>query len=306
MRVRRFFTIIITVMIGIAYSHLLFSNEKQIVPIDKNELSESKKLNTQALELFNKGDIKEAIEIWERASRLAIAPELGCTVNVEVSNNLGFAYYKLGNGHFPDAVKYLECAMIVNPKRWTVYLNLGDLYDSLNEQEKAISNYRKVLELKPDYKYADKLQGKISKGSTSVKLNNESNTQVDGLPINLGDTISDVKRKYSTNLDPVPNKEGYCKECSHLYLKSKGINILFNTEGKVISITLQTPFSGRIKGVKINDSKFQVESLLCTPAKKTIPPMSTRNAYLYYFDDVTTTKIDFDRSDNVEHIYLYK
>lgn len=139
------------------------------------ELTKSEDLNKQALKLFNQGNIRDAIKLWEQAIKLAIIPGLGYTSNSDALNNLGFAYYKLGlktrsEEHFHLAQMYLEQTTEVDPARWVAYLNLGDLFVELDWPERAVENYKKLLELNPDYKNAEKIKIKISKLSEKINV----------------------------------------------------------------------------------------------------------------------------------------
>jgi ankyrin repeat protein len=135
-------------------------------------LKESRELNEEALKLYKQSKLKEAISIWENAYNLAIMPNHKITVNAEVINNLGFAYYKLAKKenndmYFDKAEKYLKEVLIIDGTRWLTYLNLGDLYSERGNHKEAIKNYRRLLEIKPDYNYANNIKNKIR------ELNNE-------------------------------------------------------------------------------------------------------------------------------------
>jgi tetratricopeptide (TPR) repeat protein len=131
------------------------------------EVQDSERLNKEALEYFNKGDLDRAIIIWEKAKDLAIIPGLGFTSNAEVLNNLGFAYYKLAkktknDAHYKRAEYYLDGTIQVDYKRWEAHLNLGDLYVEMNNPKNALQSYEKLLELNPTYKRADEIKAKIT------------------------------------------------------------------------------------------------------------------------------------------------
>lgn len=133
-----------------------------------SEVKDSERLNQEALEYFKKGNIEQAITIWKKAKDFAIIPGLGFTSNAEVLNNLGFAYYKMGRDYYPEAIEYLKSALEVDPNRLTIYLNLGDIYKAMVQRALAVDNYKKVLELKPDYKYAARLKREITAYNMSV------------------------------------------------------------------------------------------------------------------------------------------
>ena len=138
------------------------------------EMAKSKKLNNQALQLFKKGQIKKAIAVWKHATDLSIIPGLGYTANAEVLNNLGFAYYKLGENYYSDAEEYLTEALQVDPQRWIIYLNLGDLYSNMGRYNMAIENYKRLLELKSDYEYAYEIKKKIELLKTKSNYSRKS------------------------------------------------------------------------------------------------------------------------------------
>lgn len=138
----------------------------------KRRKSDSKKLNEKALGLFKRGKIDEAIRIWEKVD--------GDVINAEILTNLGFAYYTLGKKTndtryfsydakdrkakptpFEEAHRYLNDALVKEPKRWSTLLNLGDLFYETNEFVLAIINYEKLLEVKPDYKHSDVIKNRI-------------------------------------------------------------------------------------------------------------------------------------------------
>lgn len=149
---------------GIYINEQSIRNTKDNAIIDDN-MTRATELDKKAVELFKKGSINEAIDIWNEAKNLAILPELGQTAHAAVLNNLGFAYYKLylkerDSENYTLAKTNLEDSLISAP-RWTAYLNLADLYFEGNEHEKALSYFEMLLEIKPNYKYAKKIHEKI-------------------------------------------------------------------------------------------------------------------------------------------------
>lgn len=127
----------------------------------------SEALNEQALKVFKAGDIEEAIRIWRFATGFYYGdPRAGFTSNAEVSNNLGFAYYKLFResgdyDHFRSAYYNFQHALEVEPRRWQAYLNMGDLELEMKAYNSARYDYEKLLELNPSYKYEDKIKERI-------------------------------------------------------------------------------------------------------------------------------------------------
>jgi len=140
----------------------------------KKRISDSKKLNEKALDLFKRGKIDEAIRIWEKVV------QDGEVTNAEILTNLGFAYYTLGKKTndtknfsydledtnakptpYERAADYFEDALVKEPKRWSTLLNLGDLFYETNEFVLAIMHYEKLLKVKPDYKHSDVTKNRI-------------------------------------------------------------------------------------------------------------------------------------------------
>ena len=53
-----------------------------------------------------------------------------------------------------DAIFFLERAIIVDPKNYKSYYNLGNLYLETGNLSKAMDNYRRAIKLKEDFAYA--------------------------------------------------------------------------------------------------------------------------------------------------------
>lgn len=124
-------------------------------------------LNDKALRAFERGEIQEALGLWEKAYGLALLPFIGLTANAEVINNLGFAYHKIARktrstAEYQKAVKYYKETIRVDKRRWQVYLNYADYYREVKNPRHAIENYELLLELNPNYKHADKIRNKIT------------------------------------------------------------------------------------------------------------------------------------------------
>jgi len=146
------------------------------------DLKKTINLSATALLLFKEGKIDEAITMWENA----IALNTG-GLSAESYNNFGYAYYKKAKTsmqpeYYEKAAKYLEFSIQMQPKRWAAHLNLADVYLEQRDFSSAIQHYKKLLELKPDYKYASKIREKISRLSSehgeyaSIVLHKDSTT----------------------------------------------------------------------------------------------------------------------------------
>lgn len=129
---------------------------------EHRDAKKSKNNSAKALSLFKTGKIDDAIKLWESAIQL----EAG-GLSTEDYNNLGYAYYvKAKSSKLPDlyeeAEKYLQIALEHQPKRWVAHLNMADVNVEQNDFIGAIKHYKKLLELKPDYKNATSIREKIS------------------------------------------------------------------------------------------------------------------------------------------------
>lgn len=133
--------------------------------------------------------------------------------------------------------------------------------------------------------------------------------QVVGLPIKLGDPIETVKTALQTSLEPEESTSASQTNQKALRLKTKGIWVFFDKASRTSTIRLDAPFSGNVGGIKISDSLALLEKTLGKPAKImkigfAIP--GRYDPYLYYIDDVTTVRFDFDRDGLIETIFVLK
>jgi len=113
-------------------------------------------INEQGVELMKEGKYEEASDkFYEAYLRNDDAGTASCLY----TNNLGFAYYKMGK--YEDAVNYLKEAVECDSGRAVAYLNLGDAYAKLNRNVEARQAYAKYLELAPDSKSAPAVKKKL-------------------------------------------------------------------------------------------------------------------------------------------------
>jgi hypothetical protein len=131
-----------------------------------NHTTQLSSLNQAALEDFRTDKPNGAIDNWLDAADLIDQFNINSSLAAEVLNNLGYAYYKTGN--YEEAEKYLLKSKDIDGSRWSVYLNLGDLYYKQNICGMYVENYQKVLELNKKYKYRQKLRDKINVGKRST------------------------------------------------------------------------------------------------------------------------------------------
>ncbi|MFH1074256.1 MAG: tetratricopeptide repeat protein [Candidatus Firestonebacteria bacterium] len=94
----------------------------------------------QGVELANKGKYDEAIVM------LKLVLEYG-SLDADVHLNLAIVY--ANKKQYDEAVKEAELAAKAKSDSLTTYYLLGMLYEKKNDNEKALSAWQRVLELKP-------------------------------------------------------------------------------------------------------------------------------------------------------------
>jgi tetratricopeptide (TPR) repeat protein len=127
---------------------------------ERQGLKEAAELNRQALAHLASGAILKAIELLNQAYDLVGGG------NVELVNNLGFAYYKQWHKsrdqkYFDDAVRHLLEAINLDRNRWQAYLNLADLYNESGKKTEALEFYQQAEKLNPNKTSAAKIRKKI-------------------------------------------------------------------------------------------------------------------------------------------------
>jgi len=90
---------------------------------------------------FANEEFDNSIEAYRIA--LQLDPE-----DSNIYSNLGVAYIELGNGD--RAFRYLREAIKLDPYNESAHYNLGILYAMSNEENKALEQYKKLLELNSD------------------------------------------------------------------------------------------------------------------------------------------------------------
>lgn len=93
------------------------------------------------------GRLNEAIEACKRA--IQIDPEFGNPYN-------DIAAYLIQLGRHAEAIPWLEKA--IRATRYDspqfIYANLGTVYEALDQPRKAIRNFKRALQIEPQYEYA--------------------------------------------------------------------------------------------------------------------------------------------------------
>jgi protein O-GlcNAc transferase len=107
-----------------------------------DNLADAKRLFLDALALQEKGDLEQAMALYEKA--LERAPG-----RPSILNNLAAIY--LARERFHDARRLLERVLETEPDDELARLNLGNCQARLNETEAAIHSYGRVLLTRPDH-----------------------------------------------------------------------------------------------------------------------------------------------------------
>ncbi|MCS6958596.1 MAG: tetratricopeptide repeat protein [Pseudanabaenaceae cyanobacterium SKYGB_i_bin29] len=105
-----------------------------------NEQQEALKLAQKALQAYEEGNYQEAVEQGSKV--LEIAPDYA-----EVLNMMGVSVYKLGDA--AKGAEYLQKALELAPKHKDIPANLGLILDRLGQIPAAIECFRRALEIKP-------------------------------------------------------------------------------------------------------------------------------------------------------------
>ncbi|PHO12651.1 tetratricopeptide repeat protein [Malaciobacter marinus] len=136
-------------------------------------------LNKQALEAYNKKDLKTAQEKYEELiKKEPNASENYCNLGVVlkalkkyqeaynvyikalklnnknqlVLNNLGNLFKEIKD--YKRAIRAFSDAIRLNPKDFNAYNNLGIVYEAINDYDKAIVAYKQAVKIKPNYSKA--------------------------------------------------------------------------------------------------------------------------------------------------------
>jgi len=121
-----------------------------------------------------------------------------------------------------------------------------------------------------------------------------------GLGVTIGDTIARVKKVFSIDREPEPYQS--IKPKLLLREKTKGIWFFF-VDGKLETIRLDEPFSGRIGGIGLRDTLAKLTQTLGKPNKQF--NSSDKEAYIYSLGNVRV-RYDVDKSSEVATILLFE
>jgi Flp pilus assembly protein TadD len=101
----------------------------------KQQPKAARKINEDALALFNKGDLTEAIKLFKDAGQVDKS-------DPEILNNLGYALIKQGN--VESAKTAIVGTLVISPGRAQAWQNFGDILTIQGEMPKAIAAYENV------------------------------------------------------------------------------------------------------------------------------------------------------------------
>jgi hypothetical protein len=127
---------------------------------------------------------------------------------------------------------------------------------------------------------------------------------IEGLPVTLGDTLAKVQATYNTTLEAEPYKSSVNSNGTALRLKSKGVWLFFNSDGRIVTIRLDAPFAQGIGGIKIGSTVEQMKQVRGEPVKQF--EMAGDQAYLYPLNDVVSVRYNVNANQRVETIFLVK
>jgi hypothetical protein len=133
---------------------------------------------------------------------------------------------------------------------------------------------------------------------------------IEGLPVHLGDTVQEFQSAMDTGIEPeaMPTANQFAPQKTMIRLKTKGIWVFFNKQQKIETIRLDAPFQGNIGGVTIGSSHDAMIKKLGNPASIMNGNLQRQDRSfpaLYFIDDKTEARFDFDRDDEVARIFIF-
>lgn len=136
-------------------------------------------------------------------------------------------------------------------------------------------------------------------------------TVIEGVGFKLGDDVQTVKAALKTELDPEPMERNPAlppsaidinKGKTVLHLRTRGIWAFFNPDGKVVTIRLDAPFRGDVKGIRLGDRLPKLTATLGQPLKKPWG-FGSAQTYQYALDDSAYSNFNLN-DDGVQIIFI--
>ncbi len=127
--------------------------------------------NQMGVDAYNKGAYKAAISYLEQALKLNKG-------NRTVEKNLAVAYagqseVELERRNLDLAGQYAQQSLKYDGKNITALFVLGEIKYNSQELDEAKALWQKILDINPDFKYADELKKRIGKADTENKVEKE-------------------------------------------------------------------------------------------------------------------------------------
>lgn len=111
---------------------------------------------------------------------------------------------------------------------------------------------------------------------------------IEGLPIKLGDSVEKVRAALGTTLEPESFTRAAEGDAKALRLKTKGIWVFFDREGRTYGIRLEPPFAGNAAGVKIGRSAPPSSLKLSKAPRRATPRRFVSRPKVYGYPSIAT------------------
>ncbi|EPR61035.1 tetratricopeptide repeat-containing protein [Toxoplasma gondii GT1] len=150
---------------------------------DPEEVDEGKRKYTQATQekeegnqLFTKGQVQEAIDIWRHALKLCYelsvsgtAPDAAAMGKLQVALESNIAAGLLKEGFYSRCIDHCEHVLQVDADNEKALLRMAKAHSELQEYSKAEQALRRLLELRPDNQEATRLYRQIREARVEHK-----------------------------------------------------------------------------------------------------------------------------------------
>lgn len=114
----------------------------------------------KATVLAENNQVEEALKTVEKLNYLYPNWSIGYNLKASFLNDLN-----LQN----EALKAYELAIVAEPKSAQIFTNRGDLYVEISKDKEAIADYKKALQIQPDYSRAQEKLNVITKTASEKK-----------------------------------------------------------------------------------------------------------------------------------------
>lgn len=143
-----------------------------------------------------------------------------------------------------------------------------------------------------------------NKSSLNDSFNSKALPKVTELGFKLGDTEEQVKLALHTIEDTKAfTSTGNSKNAYQLYISNEGIRVFFDKAKISTLVTLEKPFAGGYKNVKVGDNITKAEQTLGDDFKKSFK-FGSYDTYFYRPIDGSVTRFDVNTFGNIEKIFI--